>query len=498
VEEELLENKAQHNDVNKNKISLQQFKKETKKKTIETIAKISTKKNLTTKGISTLSDFFIDTLAITKHISQNNKITYAFRIYPLNQNSEKNIIFNLIYRKKNERWVKYIFALYKKNPSQQDTKLFKKIEMIYDDESTISATGRIVSNELCSYETPIVRCDGSCESEGYPSCDGFSCATRQCIGTSVNYLPCGGNGGSVGNNPNTDLNSGGAGGAGGTTDPYVFESNLYENPDLSNPDFFNLVKRGLVWSNLSADAQSFFASNPENMNYFNQVIQYQIDEKWSQESYVFAQEMFNYSFENNFNGIIVPAINQFVKEMINSMVNNHSYSSDGFMGDTDYDNINYSGPKQLIPKSIILNDGSTLTITFGTTQSDNKNSNNEVAVDLVNSIKFAINLANSKLENSNKITSIYIAATTNGTHSSTSNHTRGTAVDISRINGIKMINLGNNIQVKALQDAFDNYPSIRENFGPSFKHKTFPNGSVNLNWPIGGHQDHIHVSVQSY
>ena len=143
------------------------------------------------------------------------------------------------------------------------------------------------------------------------------------------------------------------------------------------------------------------------------------------------------------------------------------------MGDTDYDNTYYSGPKQLIPKSIILNDGSTLTITFGTTQSDNKNANNDVAIDLVNIIKFAINLSNSKLENSNKTTSIYIAATTNGTHSSTTNHTRGTEVDISRINGAKMINLGNNAQVKALQEAFNNYPKIRENFGPSLNTRHF-------------------------
>ena len=49
-----------------------------------------------------------------------------------------------------------------------------------------------------------------------------------------------------------------------------------------------------------------------------------------------------------------------------------------------------------------------------------------------------------------------------------------------------------------LQEAFDDYSKVRENFGPSFKHKTYPDGSVNLNWPIGGHQDHIHVSVQSY
>ena len=159
--------------------------------------------------------------------------------------------------------------------------------------------------------------------------------------------------------------------------------------------------------------------------------------------------------------------------------------------------LGYNGPKELIPSTIILNDGSSVSVTFGTTSSDNQTANNLVAVDLVNSITFALNEANSNLSSSEKITSIYIMATTNGTHSATSNHSRGTAVDVSRINDVKIINLGANSQVKALQNAFDDYQNIRENFGPYFKHKTFPNGIVNLNWPIGGHQDHIHVSVQS-
>jgi hypothetical protein len=259
-----------------------------------------------------------------------------------------------------------------------------------------------------------------------------------------------------------------------------FSTNDYSAVNMANfklSAYQFLLKHGEKLTQLNTQTQQSIlriCTTFENIEFADETIQYQIDNNWSQESTEFSQQL------------------------INSMLNNDNYSSDGFMGDTDDDNNNYSGPKQLIPSSIILNDGSTLSITFGTTQSDQKNSNNEVATDLVNSIIFAINLANSKLDNSNKIQSLYIAATTNGSHSPTSNHKRGTAVDISRINGIKMITLGSNIQVKVLQEAFDNYVKIRENFGPYFKHKTYPNGSVNLNWPIGGHQDHIHVSVQSY
>lgn len=38
---------------------------------------------------------------------------------------------------------------------------------------------------------------------------------------------------------------------------------------------------------------------------------------------------------------------------------------------------------------------------------------------------------------------------------------------------------------------------IRENFGPHFKHKYDINSNTwNYNHPIGGHQDHIHISVR--
>jgi hypothetical protein len=77
-----------------------------------------------------------------------------------------------------------------------------------------------------------------------------------------------------------------------------------------------------------------------------------------------------------------------------------------------------------------------------------------------------------------------------------SNHTRGTAVDISRINGQKMFLIGPNDQIKKLQEAMDDFPNVRENFGPHFKHKySAETDSWNYNYPIGGHKDHIHFSV---
>jgi len=95
------------------------------------------------------------------------------------------------------------------------------------------------------------------------------------------------------------------------------------------------------------------------------------------------------------------------------------------------------------------------------------------------------------------ITDIYIMATTNGEHGPDSNHYRGTAVDISRINGQKMILMGLNNQIEKLQEVMDDFPNVRENFGPHFKHKySVESGTWNYSHPVGGHQDHIHFSVR--
>lgn len=52
-----------------------------------------------------------------------------------------------------------------------------------------------------------------------------------------------------------------------------------------------------------------------------------------------------------------------------------------------------------------------------------------------------------------------------------------------------MINSGITPEIVNLQQRLENLSNIRENFGPSFKHK---NG---LLWCISGHQDHIHFSI---
>lgn len=79
-------------------------------------------------------------------------------------------------------------------------------------------------------------------------------------------------------------------------------------------------------------------------------------------------------------------------------------------------------------------------------------------------------------------------------HTSPSRHVTGQAVDISRINGKKIsIHYETDESVRAIvdaiQDEFESFGQRRENFGPHIKRK---NGNE---FPIAGHADHIHLSV---
>ncbi|WP_300024094.1 hypothetical protein [uncultured Maribacter sp.] len=157
----------------------------------------------------------------------------------------------------------------------------------------------------------------------------------------------------------------------------------------------------------------------------------------------------------------------------------------------------YQGAKTYISNPLTLRNGDKIKITFDQTKSDGKSSNQQVAIDLIEGIKYAVEAANKNLSGSDKILGLHIFCTTNGTHSATSNHGNGTAVDISRINGKKMIVTGVTNQIKELQKAMDNYQYVRENFGPFLKHKySKESNSWNYNYPVKGHKDHIHFSIR--
>ena len=190
----------------------------------------------------------------------------------------------------------------------------------------------------------------------------------------------------------------------------------------------------------------------------------------------------------------------FINEAIDALMNGIFVDFDeAYIGENyQDDNYIFQGVKQLIPTPLVLSNGEKITVTFITHTKDNLSSNQKVSVDVINGLKFALEQANSNLTAANKITSINIYATTNG-HGTTgdSNHLKATAIDINSINGNRMTVTGLTPQITELQKAFDNYQYIRENFGPYLKHKySVESNTWNLNYPVSGHTDHIHISVR--
>lgn len=100
-----------------------------------------------------------------------------------------------------------------------------------------------------------------------------------------------------------------------------------------------------------------------------------------------------------------------------------------------------------------------------------------------------------KVAKSYTLKKIYISSASDQ-HELPSRHVQGSgkAVDISRINGTKIVigypkNGSVTAIVDAIQDAFENFKHRRENFGPNFKRK------LGKPHKVGGHADHIHLSV---
>ena len=116
--------------------------------------------------------------------------------------------------------------------------------------------------------------------------------------------------------------------------------------------------------------------------------------------------------------------------------------------------------------------------------------NNDVDNKLLMGLKFCIGSGKTQGYSLHKI---YISSASDQ-HVMPSRHAQKKAVDISRINGIKIIQgYPNNPMVKAIVDniqtTFESYFFRRENFGPLFKKKFGKPHSVS------GHKDHIHLSV---
>ncbi len=294
--DELYDIKYQHNGIDKNKISLTQFKNETNIDQVEPILSVHTKTSIASKSKSQLSDFVIDTIAIKKIVSQNQNTTYTFRIYPLFKKNNENEYYNLVYRKVDDNWVKTVFLLNKKITQNKEEIRFETIEKIGLDEKVTAKNQKTA--QLCYQYYYEVRCNGSC---GDKPCDGFGCRTGECLSLSVSVGSCGGGGGSGTTSP-INTGSPGYGGGGGSNEgliyEFVFSPNTFANLNLDDPNFINEWQKSNVWANLSGPMKAFFTATPERMDFFNQTIQYQIDNNWSPESKELADSLRKFKQDN--------------------------------------------------------------------------------------------------------------------------------------------------------------------------------------------------------
>lgn len=115
---------------------------------------------------------------------------------------------------------------------------------------------------------------------------------------------------------------------------------------------------------------------------------------------------------------------------------------------------------------------------------------NDVAQSLIDGLKHCIR---PEIAFGHTLQKLYVSSAYDS-HVMPSRHMQHKAVDISRINGTKIV-LGypgvaeTKAIVEAIQDEFESYSTRRENFGPYLKRKH------GQDWTVSGHDDHIHLSV---
>jgi hypothetical protein len=200
----------------------------------------------------------------------------------------------------------------------------------------------------------------------------------------------------------------------------------------------------------------------------------------------------------------VPTQSSYIQAFVDNIINSYptlieqddkSYSSNDLYLEE------YDLPTSMhIPRLIRLSTGNDVTVTFGS--SIKKPENVIISADrlvdqrLIPSLTQALNKANEIV----KIESIHISATTNGHDGkqyANSNHRKengARAIDISRINGKNISDLGaNSPLVIALQNALNEISIVRENFGPYLRHKDkkpYTTSRLREN-----HRNHIHFSI---
>lgn len=78
-------------------------------------------------------------------------------------------------------------------------------------------------------------------------------------------------------------------------------------------------------------------------------------------------------------------------------------------------------------------------------------------------------------------------------------HREGRAIDINRINGMRVDDPGNRANVERLQREFMSLPNVNQVLGPVYNVNIDPSGRqdpVTEQWIIDDHRDHVHINVR--
>jgi len=271
------------------RISFSQFKSETKVKEFETLFRVPLAHNGAANRSAELSDFIIDTLAVQKYVSENNKTTYSFRIYSLATSVEIDEKYNLVYTKVDDNWEKTIIAFKERLNATASENQYEEFVKIYD--TRIPNTTSSAISEVCFTETYLFHCTntGQCRDTGV--CDGcYLCVTRV---VSVNF--CGSSGGGI-TNPETGSGSNPGDAGYIPLDPFEFSPNLFDNPVYDNVDYINACKANHFFSNLS-DGQKLWVG--QHLNSYFQLVNNMIANNWSPESVSFGNSLINVCSQNN-------------------------------------------------------------------------------------------------------------------------------------------------------------------------------------------------------
>jgi hypothetical protein len=236
-----------HSEKIKNEISFQQFLNETNVNDFSVRLKLNPASNALQRTAS-LNDFVIDTVAILKHIAQDNKATYSFKVEPLNtlEYSEAKS-FNVIYHKISNSWEKTLISFDEIENPINNTKSFNDFDNLFSES--------IAMRGACFTYVEVDNCNNRC----IGTCD----RCTDCLQISYVAVECGvAGGGDDPYNPDLDQNpnySGGTTGGDGSSTILEFEPNpkggggsLVDNP---NPTPCEDLKNKSLDTNFNAKLQ---------------------------------------------------------------------------------------------------------------------------------------------------------------------------------------------------------------------------------------------------